>query len=149
MAYTTVEKVRDEAGFTGNSNITDTVILSYMSAANSHIDGILGRLYTVPLADVPSIIELIERKLSAGHLLLDEYGVQAEGTSKDGNAKIKWAEDMLEAISNGVIELRDSSSELLTQNSRTGMSGFPNSSTGTDKTTDKDDPPIFEIGEEF
>ena len=151
MAYSNITNVREEAGFTGNSNVVDSKITAYLNAANSHVDGVLGRLYSVPLASTPSVVELIERKLAAGHLLLDEYGEQAEGTSKDGNEKVKWAEDMLDAIQKGLVELRDTSGNLLTQNTRITMAGWPDSSAGTDKTDQgtKDDPPIFEIGEKF
>lgn len=149
--YSTATKVRDEAGFTGNNNILDATITSYIDAATSHIDGKIGRIYTLPLASTPAIIELIERNLAAGYLMLDEYGTQGEGTSKDGNAKIKWAESMLESIEKGVIELVNTSGVVLTQNNRIGMSGMPLDSTGTDKTDEstKDNPPIFEIGQEF
>jgi len=151
MAYSTTDNIRQEAGFTGNSNISDARIDTFKNAASSQIDGILGRVYSLPLSSTPGLLELIERKLAAGHLLLEEYGKQAEGTSKDGKAKVEWAEDKLQLIEDGLIELRDSSGNLLTKATRVTLTGFPDDSTGTDKTdeVDKDNPPIFEIGQKF
>ena len=148
MAYEELDNIRDEAGFTGNANVTDPKITAYQSAATSHIDGIISRIYTLPLSDVPEIIVLIERKLAAGHLLLDEYGEQADGTSKDGNSKVEWAEEMLKQIEEGVIRLLDEDSTLLPQSELVTMKGLPNNNTGEDKTpqASKDDPPITEIG---
>lgn len=152
MAYSTVTKIRDEAGFTGNTNVTDAKITTYQAAATSFIDGRISRVYSLPLDSTPDILELIERKLAAGHLLLDEYGEQAEGTSKDGNEKVKWAEGQLELIVSGALPLIDSSTnEELEAVETYNMKGLPDDSTGTDKTdqANKDDPPIFEIGETF
>lgn len=151
MSYSTLAKIRDEAGFTGNDNVTDAKITSYQEAATSHIDGIIGRVYSLPLASTPALIELIERKLSAGHLLLDSYGEQSEGTTLDGNAKVKWATDMLQMIEDGLVQLVDASGVTLSRADNITMRGLPTDSTGTDKTddADKDDPPIFEVGQTF
>jgi len=151
MAYEELDNIRDEAGFTGNENVTDAKIEAYQKAATSHIDGIISRVYSLPLSETPEILKLIERKLAAGHLLLDEYGEQAEGTSKDGQIKIDWAEEMLQQIEDGVIRLIGSDNTALTQSKLVGMKGLPDDNTGTDKTAqaDKDDPPMVEIGMTF
>lgn len=152
MAYTTLAKIRSEAGFTNNANVSDAKISTYHTAATSQIDGVLYRAYALPLSETPPILELIERKLAAGHLLLDQYGEQAEGTSFDGKSKVKWAEDMLEQIENGYVTLIGADGNPLNQvSNKVNMSGWPNDSTGTDKTdqSDKDDPPIMEIGMKF
>jgi len=142
MAYDSTENIRDEAGFTGNTNVTDAKITAYQNAATSHIDGIISRTYTLPLTETPDILKLIERKLAAGHLLLDEYGEQAEGTSKDGQAKVNWAEEMLRAIEGGLIRLLDSDQDVLARSEKVSMKGFP------DK-TEKDNPHIFKVGQVF
>ena len=142
MAYDSTENIRDEAGFTGNTNVADAKITAYQNAATSHIDGIISRTYTLPLTETPDILKLIERKLAAGHLLLDEYGDQAEGTSKDGQAKVNWAEEMLRAIEGGLIRLLDSDQDVLARSEKVSMKGFP------DK-TEKDNPHIFKVGQVF
>ena len=149
MAYTTKEKIREEAGFTRNANIMNSKIAQFQDAATSLIDSYIGKKYVLPLSPVPEIIVLIERKLAAGYLMLDEYGVEAEGTSKDGDAKIKWAEEQLQLIVDGSVQLIDTTGVPITAANKVGLSGWPNRSTGTDKTTNKNDPPIFEIGQRF
>lgn len=151
MAYTTLDKIRDEAGFTGNANVTDAKVEDYRTPATSQIDASLVRRYDLPLESTPDILELIERKLAAGHLLLDEYGVEAEGTGKDGQIKVDWAEAQLMKLEDGTLVLLDSDGDSLTISGAINLKGFPDDSTGTDKTTqsEKDDPPIFEIGEQF
>ena len=151
MAYEELDNIRDDAGFTGNDNVTDAKITAYQKAATSHIDGIISRVYSLPLSETPEILKLIERKLAAGHLMLDEYGEQAEGTSKDGQVKVDWAEEMLQQIEDGIIRLLGADQVVLAQSELVGMKGFPGDNTGTDKTAqaDKDDPPITEIGMKF
>lgn len=129
MAYSTLANIRDEAGFTNNNNVLDAKITGYQSAATSHINGILGRVYALPLTSTPAIVELIERRLAAGYLLLDEYGEMAEGTDKDGNQKINWAEKMLQEIESGAITLYDATNTPLTGNTQVNMKGWPNNST--------------------
>lgn len=149
MAYSTVTKIRDEAGFTKNPNVMNSKITPFQDAATSLIDSYIGKKYALPITPVPAILELIERKLAAGYLMLDEYGYEAEGTSKDGRLKIKYAEEQLTLINEGAIQLTSASGDPITTVNKVGLSGWPNRSTGTDKTTNKNDPPIFEIGTRF
>ncbi len=95
MAYTTNDKVRAEAGFQGNTNIDETKITDAVNAAHAIVVGKIGAFYTLPLSYTPAILELIERRLAAGFLLSNEYGEQAEGTSKGGKAKTDWAMEQL------------------------------------------------------
>lgn len=148
MSYSTNAKIRDEAGFTNNANITDDYITRFQSAATSQIDGIISRKYSLPLSETPELLEQIERKLAAGHLMLDEYGAEAEGTGKDGQKKVDWAESMLAGIEEGLIQLIGSDGAELTRSEKVELKGFPDDSAGEDRTPqgDKDDPPITEIG---
>ena len=49
MAYTTVTKVREEAGFVGNSNISDAQIDNVISLVQSEIDSSVSDVYSLPL----------------------------------------------------------------------------------------------------
>lgn len=49
MAYTTVTKVRQSAGFVGNSNISDAFISSQISRAQSYVNGFISDAYAMPL----------------------------------------------------------------------------------------------------
>lgn len=151
MSYSNVDNIREEAGFKGNANVTDAKITTFMDAATSHIDGRLAKVYSLPLEETPDSLELIERRLAAGFLLLEEYGEQAEGTDKDGNSKINWANSELDKLVSGETQLIGDDDESLATSDSVRMKGWPTPSTGTDKTTqgEKDDPPVFEVGEEF
>ena len=151
--YTDVANVKQESGFTNNTNIVSATVTRHITASESHIDSIISKLYTLPLSSVPGVIEKVARYLSAGSLMLEEYGTEAEGTSKDGQAKIDWANDMLTQISDGTVRLVGSDGVELPTNSSSGvyMDGLPDSNTGTDMTPQdsKDDPPQVEIGMKF
>lgn len=151
MAYSTTANVRQEAGFTNNANVVDATINRHIAAADSRIDSVIVKLYTLPLSSTPAIIEMISRNLSAGYLLLEEYGTEAEGTTKDGNAKVKYAEAQLKMILEGLIPLVGSDGAELATSSSVQIKGFPNNTTGTDMTdqANKDDPPRVEIGMKF
>lgn len=147
--YSTITNIRKEAGFTGNTNILDADITSFQEAAYSHINGILSRTYTLPLSETPDILELIERRLAAGHLLLEQYGEEAEGTDREGETKVKWAEDMLAKIESGEIQLLNTSNEVLTRSEGQTMKGWPNSSTEDLDQDEAGGERIFHIKEEF
>lgn len=129
MSYSTAAKILDEAGFSDNANIDSDDVAPYQDAATSQINGVLRRVYSLPLSETPKIVELIETKLAAGHLLLEQYGTEAEGTSADGKDKVDWAEEKLKLIEEGAIQLVDSDNEILTRSTKVTMKGFPDSST--------------------
>lgn len=47
--FTTVTKVREIAGFVGNSNVSDAQIASYIDFATNLVQGEIGDVYTLPL----------------------------------------------------------------------------------------------------
>ena len=151
MAYSTEANVKQEAGFENNANITSATVNRHISAADSRIDSILTKLYTLPLSETPALIEKISRYLAAGYLMLEEYGTEAEGTSKDGQAKVNQAEATLADIALGIILLIGTDGAELSTSSGITLDGFPNDNTGTDMTPqgEKDDPPQVEIGMKF
>lgn len=149
--YVTIAQVREEAGFVGNHNITNNMISDYILTSESEIKGVIAKKYTLPLSEVPGVVKEMARQLAAGLLLLKEYGPDAEGTTKDGLLKVKWARNRLKEIKENKFILLDSNNDELATSDRIAAEGWPLDSTGTDKTDDanKDDPPIFEIGEQF
>ncbi len=137
-----VDSVRDEAGLEDNRNLDDGKIAERRDQAE---DEVLGRLaaagYVVPLQSsngtlyVPPLIENITRLLAAGYLLLQEYGSVEEGNTKDGNAKIKQANAMLDAIQKQEMVLVDVIGTGLFRTAQ--VSGWPDDTTaivGTDGT---------------
>lgn len=71
-AYTTNAKVRNEAGFEGNTNISEEEITDAVNIAHSVVVGTVFQYYTLPVSYTTPILELIERKLAARLLLAAE-----------------------------------------------------------------------------
>ena len=151
MAYSTSVNVKLEAGFENNNNILAATVTRHISAGDSRIDSVLSKLYTLPLSTTPALIEQISRLLGAGYLMLEEYGTEAEGTSKDGAAKVTKAEGLLKMIGEGTIILVGTDGVELSRSTSLRLGGFPDNSAGTDTTAqaNKDDPPRVEIGMVF
>lgn len=103
--YASLAEIRDEAGMTGNDNISDATVDRRRRRAQSVIDGMLTGDYITPFAvPVPSQIEQATIYLAAGYLLISDYGTESTGTSKDGYAKI---EQVLQADVKGLPGILD------------------------------------------
>lgn len=139
--YTTLAKVRAEAGLTGNSNIADSIVQIYQDASEDEIDGKLSRRYSLPLAEVPDDLANNAATLGAGLLLLKEYGPEAEGTTKDGKMKVEQVRRWLEEIASGARSLIGSAGAEIAISAGIQARGFPDD--------EEDDPPIATIDEEF
>ena len=123
--YTTVANVKLESGFSDNSNIADTTVTRYITASDDIINGVLKKNYTLPLEEVPALIEQISRLMSAGYLMLEQYGTEAEGTSFDGQAKITQATKYLDQIEKGILLLIGVDGAEITTSGATGLKGYP------------------------
>ncbi len=94
--YTVQAKIRSESGLTNTTNISTDRIDDVGSRSEGEIDTVLISLYTLPLADndawagspAQEYIEMIATELAVGMLLVEQYGVESEGTSKDGYEKL-------------------------------------------------------------
>lgn len=139
--YTTLVKVREEAGLTGNTNIADSIVQIYQDAAEDEIDGVLLKRYSLPLSEVPSDLATMATLLAAGLLLLKEYGPEAEGTTKDGQMKVDTARDWLKRIADGSQLLIGADSAELGQSSSLRIDGLP--------IDEDDDEAKFKIDEKF
>lgn len=47
--FTTVQKVREAAGFVGNTNVSDAVVAGYIEVATNQVEAKLGDVYQIPL----------------------------------------------------------------------------------------------------
>ena len=86
--YVSVSEIRNEAGFTNNPDITDQMIADRREDAESEVKGALSVAgYNLPLTNpIPAVIKNATKLLAAGYLLLQDYGVTAEGSNKEGQA---------------------------------------------------------------
>jgi hypothetical protein len=113
--FSTLARVRSEAGLTSQTNISDTVITGYHTQANgvlcSYVAGRYNISNLVASADftgskAESFLQRVEEMLGAGYLLLKVYGPDGGGDmNKDGTIKIDQAMQMLTSLSEGVIRL--------------------------------------------
>jgi len=117
------------------SNIPDYVIEQYLAEAHDFINSKLYEKYSLPLASIPPVLKIIEKKLAAGYLLDKEYSAGGDETEDSrGRRWIKWAEDKLKEIAKGELELLDSSGAPISQRTGASISGWPD-----DTTEDADD----------
>jgi len=116
--YTSIYKIRCEAGFKDNPYVDSDIIDRYRLEAESEIDGYLAGAYQLPLTSIPKLIQQIATSLSAGLLLSKEYGIESDvDINKSGKSKIDRAEELLSKIQKGDIKLIDTTGSILSQNS--------------------------------
>lgn len=143
--YSTVSRVRDEAGFKNNESISSTLIQQYLNKATAIVQSFVAKKYMLSGFSVDftgsqaeMVMQRCEELIAAGNLLNKEYGFEEDGTGK-GDYKIKEAMDTLKAILDGTMILLDVDGDeyglgsLLPRNS---PSGSPISSTDTNQDGD-------------
>jgi len=123
-SYTSVYKIRQEAGFEENDYISSELINRYREEAELQVDGSLAIAYSLPLSSIPKMVTHITTLLAAGFLLSKEYGLEADvEISKTGQRKIDRAEELLQKIVDGKLLLIDSSGNELSKKSSYRVSG--------------------------
>lgn len=142
--YTSLYRIRNEAGFKNNAFISLEDINNYRAEAQMQIDGAIALVYSLPLSSIPKIITHITTLLAAGFLLTKEYGVEADvEISKTGERKILRAEQLLQKIVDGSLLLVDSSGSSLARLSTSRVAG---SNTYNSNILDKGE--IFNVADE-
>lgn len=130
--YTSIYKIKKEAGFVNNDSIESENVARHRDAAQSQVDGSLAIRYSVPLSPVPKLITHITTLLAAGLLLAEEYGVEADvEVSKTGERKIQRAEDLLAKLVAGDILLTDDTGVIVDSRSTMRVSGSNSYDSGT------------------
>ena len=107
--FTTVEDTRKEAGFSNNTNITDSDIQPYVDGANGEVITAIATKYVLPLSNnagytgssTENYLKSLTTNLAGGLLLLRQY----EGTGGDMEdlaiAKISNARSQIQEIQKG------------------------------------------------
>lgn len=136
--YATLNEVREEAGFEDNPDITDSLVDDYRAMAEGKVKSALHYAgYTMPLAMTPSVVRMASRLIAAGMILNKDYGQSAEGTTKEGNAKIEEGEKLLKQIKDDEIVLVNEQDERLARTTKGAtFSGWPDSTTEDTKGED-------------
>ena len=104
--YTSIYKIKSEAGFRNNPYIVSDLVDRYRTEAEAQAEGAVIGIYSLPFSSSPKIFQHIVTLLSAGLLLSKEYGMEADvEISKTGQRKIDRAEELLEKIRDSKILL--------------------------------------------
>lgn len=125
--FVTVEAIREEAGFTHNMAITDQMIAERRENAESEVKGAIHQRYVLPLTYIPAVVRNATKLIAAGLLLNSSYGVDVEGSSKEGKAKVREGRAILKGIIDGSIALLGPDDQPL-EETRAGFSGYPDNS---------------------
>lgn len=143
--YVTAEEVQNEAGLKNNRWIPSSIYQEKLQFAQSEVNGSLKiGGYTLPLTTIPKIVKNATLLLAAGYVLVKDYGVSSSGTTKDGEAKIQQARDLLMKIEAGDEVLIDDSGNAMGQSNK--VAGYPDS-TAEDQTPSE--ARIFTINTKF
>lgn len=104
--YTSITDVRRQAGFEEAYGISDEMIFDYREEAENEFESRISSIYSVPLSPKPKLSRLIVNYLTAGNLLLKEYGMESDiEVSKSGARMLERANELIEKINNGEIKL--------------------------------------------
>ena len=133
--YTSIYKIKDEAGFKNNTFIGSDLIDRYRTEAEALSESAIAIIYQLPLASAPRIFQHIVTLYAAGLLLLKEYSLLTDTDStKNGQKKVDRAEELLKKIADGdLILLSESNTELSKQSSNQASSSNAYNSSKYDK----------------
>lgn len=138
--YCSIYAIKTQAGLTNNPFITDSTIETYRKRAENEVNSYLFATYTLPLAEIPFIVENVTTLLAAGYLDYQEFGKDGEG--------VKWlgeARGVLKAIQKGTQRLIGADgTELARKTTSTTVTSYPD-------TVDNDEGPtrMFTTGQTF
>ena len=142
--YTSVFDIRRQAGFEEAYGISDEIIFDYRSESENEFESRIATIYSTPLSSKPKIGRQIVNLLTAGNLLIKEYGTEADiETSKSGQRMLDRADELIKKIIDGELKLIDDDGNLIGDRDTFGASG---SNTYTDSNNDKGE--MFNIGDE-
>lgn len=124
LRYASLWGIRKHAGLAGNPLYSDLRLEQKRVQAESEINSCLFSRYTLPLTEVPGIINNICELLAAGYIDYEEYGQDGEGVKWLGSAR-----SQLKGIQKGDMRLiAADGTELSTKTNSTGVKGYPNAS---------------------
>jgi phage gp36-like protein len=140
MRYTSIYAIRVQAGLTQNPYITDERIERKRKQAENEINSVLLLRYTLPLEEVPPLIQRICELLAGGYIDFEEFGKDGEG--------VKWlgeARGLLNSIKKGTQRLVGADgTELSVVTSTNRLRGYPDNE-GDDETP----PRMFSVDKTF
>ena len=128
--YASLYGIRKAGGFTDNPYLTDGRVETKRKQAENEINSALVGRYTLPLDEVPPLIQYVCEILAAGYIDFEEFGPDGNGVKMLGEAR-----GILKSIAKGTQRLIGADSVELPQPSKTNIVlGKPDGSeTGNEK----------------
>lgn len=135
--YVSLEDIMVEAGLNDTRRLDRSQVAVRRDEAESEIKGALAAAgYIMPLQTgagvlyVPTTVRTIARILTAGFVMLQNFGITKPGNSKNGQAKIDEARQMIAKIQLNDVVLLDSTEQMLAKPSL--VDGWPDDTTTDD-----------------
>ena len=148
--YASIESIRNDAGLQNNHFITDAQINEKRQAAQSLINGQLTGIYTIPfIAPINPHIAEITRKLAAGYLLTNDYGMVSSFSTNNGKAKVEWAIDQLNKLKARETTLTDNAGTDTSISTTSGLQMWPNTTTADADTSAGGSARMFRTGDRY
>ena len=137
--YCSIEAIKKQAGLLENPYTNNADVERKRSAAENEIDSAISDRYSLPLLEIPALIENVTVLLAAGYLDYQEFGAESGG--------VKWlgeARGILKNIEKGTRKLLGSDKVELTRLSGGRLKGYPDSDC-----EDEDCDRVFSIEDEY
>lgn len=142
--YTTLDAIRNEAGFKNAPYITDAMVDAKRQAAQAEINSALSGYYKVPFKQpVNAYVADITTRLAAGLLLLQQYGAYDNGAKDMAQKKVDAARADYKDLQAGSKTLNDTNGNPINVGNSSGAGGlgfsaWPNETTPTVQTINSD-----------
>jgi len=125
--YTSLFDIRRQSGFEEAYGLRDKMIADYRDEAENEFESAIVSIYTIPLSPKPKLARQIVNLLSAGNLLIKEYGMEANiEISKSGQRMIERAYELIGKIVDGTLKFLDDDGNVLGTKSSALLSGTSN-----------------------
>lgn len=134
--YCSIDEIRQECGITDNQFISDIIVIRARKRATDEINATLKKYYTLPLSEIPDIIEDAATLLSSGRIMTQQYNGTDDSIARIGREQLREGRDILTKIATMDIVLLDSDGDQLTRSDTGTISGWP---LNTTKDLDEED----------
>lgn len=130
MAYTTLVKIRQEAGFQNNANVSDTTVTQYQTRAYNLVRSFVAGRYALSEmtganftgSQAESVLEQAELLIAAGYLIQSRFQGQPQAEAQ-GKEKVADGMAILNQISSGTLLLVGVDSSVFPGGSQPSSSG--------------------------
>jgi len=137
LRYTSLYLIRKHAGMVGNPYYSELLLEVKRKQAENEVQSALAGRYTLPLAEIPALIQYVTTILAAGYIDYEEFGKDGEG--------VKWLAEgraILKGFQKGErLLIGEGGTELARRDNADRLSGIPNDSTTEER--------IFKIDDRF